>query len=423
MDKISASRLLRSVAPAALAVGLVASVLTGQPVQAASADPLNIGFIGSFSGVGASRAQDALDGFKLGIKHLGGRLGSVEFDLTVLDDKHSPDAAKRAAERLMHDARTQVILVASSPKVAALVAPTGAAGHSFVISLSPPTPALAGKDCSPYFFSLSGLSDTLHEQAGLYLQNQDYRNLAVLRGDTPEERAAADAFRRGFKGTIQEIISQRGAMSFARDIRQVRQSGPDAIYLLHTGGMAVNFIRQWEEAKLKGVIPLFGPGGTFDQPYISATGMAGVDLFSISSWSEDLDSPSNRRMMSDFEGEYGRPASSWAARGYDAAMLLDGAIRLVDRKYNDDDALRTGLRNADFPSTRGSWRFDQNHFPIQTYLLRGVVEVEANVRGHYANETRGVVAHDVRDGRAGECQMRWAPMPPPPVVQVVKPNG
>jgi len=393
----------------ALAAVLLVAASVG-PAAAAGGQDLNIGFIGTLSGPNANQAQDQLDGFKLGVKHLGGRLGGAEFDLTVFDDKRDVDAARQAMGRLLRDERAQVVLVSSDAKVSAALAPLAAAGGAFLISLGAPAANLAGKDCSPYFFSLAGLSETMHEMAGQYLQGQGYHNVVVAGPDTAAEHAAVVAFQRGFHGAVSEVLARRGEMAFDEDLRRIRAAAPDAVYLLHSGGMAVSFIREFADAKLKGMLPLFAPGATFDQTVLAASGPAALDLFSVAPWSDDLDSPANKRMMADFESEYGRPPSANAAQGYDSAMLLDAAIRTIDRKFNDDDALRGALRKVEFPSTRGGFRFDTNHFPIQSYWVRQAVHDQ---RGHVANEQRGLLVRDARDGHANECAMRWQPEPPP----------
>jgi branched-chain amino acid transport system substrate-binding protein len=288
--------------------------------------------------------------------------------------------------------------------------PLATAGKTFLINLNNAPAGLAGKDCNPLFFSLAGLADTMHEMAGLYLQLQGYKSLVLAGPDNAVERVAAAAFRRSFKGRTVQVLSRHGEMNFEVDFRRIEQAAPDAVYLLHTGGMAVNFIRQFAESGLKEQLPLFGPGTTFDQTVLAASGAAALDSFSVAPWSEDLDSPSNRRMLADFEAEYGRPPSYYAAVGYDAAMLLDAALKAVDKRFNDEDALQAALRHAEFPSTRGSFRFDTNHFPILSYMVRQVV---SDPRERMVNEQRGLLAKDVRDGHAGECPMRWAVEPPP----------
>ncbi len=389
---------------------LLAAIVAAGWVGGVSAADLSIGFVGDLAGVGANMAQDQLDGFKLGIKHLGGRFGGNEFSLSVADGQHDAKLTRQAVERMQQNERLEILLVSLDPDHIAPLLPVAVAGRTLMISLNSPPPNLAGKDCSPSFFSLAGLTETMHELGGQYLQQRGYKSLVVAGPNSAAAHAATQALRRGFKGQITEVTSRHGEMDFSGDLRAIRRTAPDAVYLLHTGGMAVNFIRQSAEAQGKERFPLFGPPGMLDQTVLAASGPAALGMGSVGFWSEDADSPTSRRMQTDFEADYGRPASSYAAIGYDAAMLLDAALRVADKKNIGEESLRTALRRAEFASTRGNVRFDTNQFPIQTYVMRQVVQ---DGRDRMVNEQHGVFLKDVRDGHAGECPMRWSVEPPP----------
>jgi branched-chain amino acid transport system substrate-binding protein len=93
-------------------------------------------------------------------------------------------------------------------------------------------------------------------------------------------------------------------------------------------------------------------------------------------------------------------------------MLIDAAIRLTGPgKINDTDAFRLSMKRVEFPSTRGSFRFDNDQFPLLTYWVR---QVATDQRGRLINEQRGLLQRDVRDVLASECPMSAALPPPPP---------
>jgi branched-chain amino acid transport system substrate-binding protein len=394
----------------ALRVLMLAVTVAAMVISSASAADFAIGFIGDFTGVGASVSQDQLDGFNLGIKHLGGRIGGSEFTLSVADAKHTPRLARQALERMGQGERLSFLLLSTDAGNIEQLLPVAAASRTLIVSLNSPPANLAGKDCSPSFFSLAGLAETMNDLSGQYLQSRGYKTLVVAGPASAAARAATQALRRNFKGQIVEVTSRRGEMSFSADLEAIRQASPDAVYLLHTGGMAVNFIRQSAELLGKDRFPLFGPPGVIDQTVLAASGAAALDIGSVGFWSEDIDNQVSRRMQVDFEADYGRPASAYAAIGYDAAMLLDATFHAIDKKNMGDDALRNAMRRVEFVSTRGSVRFDSNQFPIQTYLMRQVVQ---DNRDRMVNEQHGIFAKDVRDGHAGECPMRWSPEPAP----------
>jgi branched-chain amino acid transport system substrate-binding protein len=388
---------------------LAALACAGLAAGASAAD-INIGFVGDFSGVGANVAQDQLDGFKLGVKHLGGRLGGVEFNLSVVDGRREARTTRQVVERMLQNERLGILLVSVDAGHIAQLLPLAVAGKALVVSLNSPPSALAGKDCNASLFSLAGLTETMHELAGQYLQQRGFKTLVVAGPGNADARTAVQALRRGFRGQVTEVNSRRGEMDFSADLRAIRQAAPDAVYLLHTGGMAVNFIRQAGDFLGQDRVPMFGPPTTLDQTVLAAAGPAALGMGSIGTWSEDIDSPTSRRMQTDFEGDYGRPASAYAAIGYDAAMLLDAAFKTIDKKSIGEETLRAALRRAEFPSTRGSVHFDSNQFPIQTFVVRQVVE---DSRDRMVNEQHGVFQKDVHAGHAGECPLRWSAEPPP----------
>lgn len=382
----------------------------GVGAQGAGAADLDIAFIGTLTGAKANIAVDELDGFRLGIRHLGGRFGGLEYALSVTDDAHDTGKAKQAAEDLWKNGRLHVLLISTTPEAAAYIAQQAPSHRTIVLNLGPVQPAMAGRECSPTFFSLVPRGEMIQELTGAYLQRQGYRHLAVF--EPPGRADAVTAFRRGFKGEIDEIVSRPGTMDFSPDLQKLSKLKVDAAYLTQTGGMAVEFLLQYAAGGFKETLPLFAPAGTFDQTTLAASAPAALDLFSVAPWSDDLDSPANHRLVSDFEPDYGRPVSMRAAAGYDAAMLLDAAVHGTGaNKINDTDAFRLWFKRVEFPSTRGSFRFDNDQFPLLTYWVRQVAQ---DPRGRLINEQRGQLQSNVRDVLAGECPMSAAPPPPPP---------
>jgi branched-chain amino acid transport system substrate-binding protein len=87
----------------------------------------------------------------------------------------------------------------------------------------------------------------------------------------------------------------------------------------------------------------------------------------------------------------------------------DSAIRAIDRKLGDADALRAAIKRLEFPTTRGSFHFDNDQFPVVNFLVR---QVTSDARGRLINEQRGMLMRDVHDSLAHDCPLR-APEPLP----------
>jgi branched-chain amino acid transport system substrate-binding protein len=128
--------------------------------------------------------------------------------------------------------------------------------------------------------------------------------------------------------------------------------------------------------------------------------MAG--MFNSSQWAHDLDNPQNRKFVADFQKEYGRLPSLYASQGYDAALLMDAAVRDTKGKLDDQEAVRRALRAANFKSVRGAFKFNTNHYPVQDYYLR---VVSKNAQGQVTNRTLGTVFKNHADAYVALCKM------------------
>ena len=76
-----------------------------------------------------------------------------------------------------------------------------------------------------------------------------------------------------------------------------------------------------------------------DEDTIAAVGEPIKGLRNTAQWAADLDNPANRKFVEDFKKTYKRMPTLYASQGYDAAMLLDSAVRQTGGKL-DADTLR-----------------------------------------------------------------------------------
>jgi branched-chain amino acid transport system substrate-binding protein len=176
---------------------------------------------------------------------------------------------------------------------------------------------------------------------------------------------------------------------------------PDALYTFHPGGMGVNFVKQYAQAGLLSEVPFFS-AFTIDETTVKAQGEAAVGTFGTAFWNADLKNPANERFVAEFKKKYGYPPSNYSAQSYDAALLLDAAIKAVNGKLEDKDGLRAAFRKADFKSVRGGFKFNTNNFPIQNFYLHQVVK---DASGDLRLADRGLVFANHADVYAKECKM------------------
>jgi branched-chain amino acid transport system substrate-binding protein len=274
---------------------------------------------------------------------------------------------------------------------------------TFYISANAGPSQLAGAQCNPYFFSASYQNDNMHEAVGKTVQDKGFKKVALLAPNYPAGKDALAGFKRYFKGEIaSEAYTPLNQLDYGSELSKMRASGADAVYIFLPGGLGVNFIKQFVGAGLSKDMTLFGPGFSADEDVIRAVGEPMLGMFNTSQWAHDMDNAANKRFVADFQKDYGRLPTLYAAQGYDAARLMDAAVRDAKGKLDDKVAVHKALKAAKFDSVRGAFKFNTNQFPIQDYYLRVITK---DTTGRITNRTLGTVFKNHADAYAAECKM------------------
>ena len=383
--------------------GIVAFAVALLCASASAADKIRIGFVSTLSGPSAALGVDIRDGFNLALKHLDGRIGGLPADIIVGDDTQSPDVAKQLTDKMLKKDAVHFMTGIVFSNILLAVAPVIFQDRTYYISANAGPSELAGEKCNPYFFNVAWQNDNLHEAMGKHVAGKGYKNVYLVAPNYPAGRDALAGFKRYYKGaTAGEVYTKLGQLDYAAELAQLRAAKPDAVFIFLPGGMGINFIKQYSQAGLSGSLPLFGPGFSADEDVIRAVGEPMHGMFNSSQWNRDIDNPQNKRFVADFEKDHKRLPTLYASQGYDAAMLIDAAVRAVKGRVEDKAALRAALRKADFKSVRGAFRFNTNQFPVQDYYLRLIAKDD---QGRLTNRIVGTIFKDHADAFAGQCRM------------------
>jgi branched-chain amino acid transport system substrate-binding protein len=370
---------------------------------AAAADKVKIGLLSTLSGPGAALGIDIRDGFQLAVKHAQGKLGDLPAEVIVADDQQSPDAAKQTADRLLKREKVDFMTGIVYSNIMLAVGQPVFQNKTFYISANAGPSQYAGAQCNPYFFSASYQNDNMHEAVGKTVQDRGFKKVALLAPNYPAGKDALTGFKRFYKGAVAlETYTPLTQLDYGAELSQIRASGADALYVFLPGGLGVNFIKQFTSAGLGKEIKLFAPGFSADEDVIRAVGEPMLGIFNSSQWAHDMDNAANKRFVADFQKEFGRLPTLYAAQGYDAALVIDAAVRQVKGKIEDKAALRKALETAKFDAVRGPFKFGANHYPVQDYYLREVVK---DAQGRITNKTVGRVFEQHADAYVGECKM------------------
>jgi branched-chain amino acid transport system substrate-binding protein len=365
--------------------------------------PVKVGLLSTLSGPGAGLGVDIRDGFQLAVKLSDGKFSGRAVDVIVADDQASPDVGRQTADRLVKRDKVDFMTgIVFSNVMLAVGAPTFQS-KTFYISANAGPSQYAGEQCNPYFFSASYQNDNMHEAVGKVVTDKGFKKVALIAPNYPAGKDAIAGFKRFFKGEVaSETYTALNQLDYGTELSKLRATKPDAVYIFLPGGMGVNFIKQFVGAGLSKDITLFGPGFSGDEDVIKAVGEPMLGMFNTSQWGHDMDNAANKKFVAEFEKAYGRLPTLYAAQGFDAARLIEAAVRDSKGKLDDKAAVRKALEAAKFDSVRGAFKFNSNHFPIQDYYLRVITK---DAKGRVTNRTLGTVFKGHADAYAASCKM------------------
>ena len=393
------------------AVALMGALLTlGLPAQPAlGAGKVKIGFVTTLTTGAGVIGRDMRDAVNLAVEQIGAKMGGLSVEVLFEDDGFRPEIGKQKADKLVKS--DDVDFVAGFIWSHVLLASRKSVLDSgkFLISSNAGPSQLAGKLCHRNFFSTSWQNDQTPMAMGEVLNKKGVKKLYVMAPNYAAGKNMVTGVERTFKGAIVgKDLTKWGKdaqLDFSTELTKAKSSGAEALFVFYPGKAGGAFIKQYEQAGLRGKLPLYSvfTVDSLGLPRLQQAGLKGVLGSEMTQfWAPDLDTPQNHRFVTAFRKKYGRYPSFYAAQSYDTIFLIKSAVDAVHGNLKDIDGMRTAMEKADFPSVRGKFRYGNNHFPIQNFYLRKVV---SDADGNWTTKIVDTVYKDHQDSYAKLCKM------------------
>ena len=384
----------------------VAAALAAMAAPAAAQDKVKIGFVSTFTGPTAVIGEDMRNAAEIALEHLGRKMAGLTVEMIYEDDQQRPEVGKQKTDKLVEADKvnfitgyiwSNVLLAAYKPVVDS---------QTFLISANAGPSQIAGEQCSPWFFSTPWHNDQTPEAMGETMNQRGIKSLYIISPNYAAGRDMAEGVKRTFKGQIvgEDYTKWPEQLDFAAELSKARAAKPDALFVFFPGRAGVQILVQYNQAGLKGQVPLYQVY-TIDSLSLPLQKEMAIGVPGTQSWVNDLPNEANKRFVADFRKKHGgKYPSFYGAQSYDAIMLIDSAVRAAKGKLSDKDAMRAAMRKADYPSVRGKYRYGNNHFPIQNFYLQDTV---LDAEGNYTLKTVSTVLKDHQDSYASKCPMKW----------------
>jgi len=380
-----------------------AAALALSAAAAHAQDKIKVGVIATLSGPPAVLGQQLRNGFQLAVKMLGGRLGGREAEIVVADDELKPDVAVTKAKALTERDKVDFVVGPIFSNILIAIMKPVTDEKVFRISPNAGTSNFAGRECNPNFFVTSYQNDQVFAVAGKYAQDTGIKKAFLMAPNYQAGRDALAGFKAFFKGEIaDEVYVPLNQLDFSAELSRIAAAKPNAIYVFLPGGMGVNFVKQFRQAGRADAVT-FLSAFTVDESTLPAQQDAALGFFGGANWAPNLDNPQNKAFVAAYEKEFGAVPATYAFQAYDAALLIDSAVKQTKGNTADKDALRAAMMKADFQSLRGGFKFNTNHYPIQDFYL---VKVAKRADGKFQTEIVKKVFENYGDTYAKDCAMK-----------------
>ena len=387
-------------------VTLAAAAASALTATAAGAqDKVKIGIITTLSGPPAVLGQQQRNGFQLAVKKLGGKLGGRDAEVLVAGRRAQARRRRvqgqglRRARQGRFRGRSGLLQYPDRDHQA------GDRERHIPDQPNAGTSNFAGKECNPNLFVTSYQNDQVHEVLGKYAQDTGLKTAFLMAPNYQAGKDAIAGFKRYYQGRdCRRGLRRRSASStYSAELSKIAAAKPDAVFMFLPGGMGVNFVKQYRQAGLRrhDQVPV-GVHRRRSRPCRpsrtrrSASSAARTGRRTSTTRRTRPSSPPTSK-------EYNAVPATYAFQAYDAAMLIDSALKATKGDTSNKDALRAALMKADFKSLRGNFKFNTNHYPIQDFYL---VKVGKRPDGKYETEIVQKVFADYGDGFVHECAMK-----------------
>src|SRR5215210_5464279 len=195
---------------------LLAAASLAFATQAVAQDKLKVGILTTLSGPPAALGNQQRNGFQLAVKTLGGKLGGREVELLVQDDELKPDVAVGKAKQLVERDKVDFVVGPVFSNILMAIHKPITEANVFLISPNAGPSPLAGKGCSPYFFSTSYQNDQPPEVLGKYAQDKGFKRAFLLAPNYQAGKDMIGGFKKHFKGEIaDEVYTPLGQLDFS----------------------------------------------------------------------------------------------------------------------------------------------------------------------------------------------------------------
>jgi len=348
---------------------------------------VRIGAIFPLSGSVAFYGNESRDGALLAIEEINAAGGLLGRQLTLISEDDEGNAEKTVNAFTKLTTRDNVSFIIGSSTSGTTQAITNLAQRGRILLISPSATNVDVTRAGDYIFRACFIDPFQGVVgAGFAYNTLGSRRAAVLYDAGADYNTGlADAFKGQFRALGGQIVAdeayQSGDVDFNAQVTRIRAANPDIVYLPNYYS---DVSLQAKQLRDQGVTCALVGGDGWDS-LIDNAGDEVLNGYWSSGFASDTTDPKGVAFVRAFQARYNRPASQFAALGYDSMMLIADAIRAAGTF--DTAAVKDAMARINGTYVTGNIRFDANRDPIKGAAILEIVRRD----GRLVNAFRATV--------------------------------
>jgi len=352
-----------------------ASALLAAPaILRAQNGPMKIGFLTVKTGPLASGGIQMEQGLTLYLKERNNMLAGRPVQVFTGDSAGAPAMA-----------RTKMQEFVERENIACLIGPLATAEalaiDDYIRDKQIPTLSVAAAEdmtqrkANPWFVRATSSSAQCSYPMGDYAAKElKYKRAAMIADDIAYGYELNAGFQRAFEDAggkvVQKLLPPLVSPDYGTYIAQLKPD-IDVIFIGFAGSNGFKFFKQYKE--YGGKTPILGGMTAIDESLLQQMGDDAIGVISTCWYSAQLDNAENKKFVEGMNHDYKVDPGFYAAATYTNGAVLEAALKKINGKIEDKQALEAALRASDRVATcRGPVSFDKYGNVVGNIYIRKV---------------------------------------------------
>jgi len=314
-------------------------------------------------------------GIRLALEEAGGQFGGRPVQFLIEDTASEVNTGLTKIRKLVERDRVHFLLGIQSTGIAnaardymarqgtpwiTLAAPAGFTREQFARNIFRVTPATVQYGYKP----------------AKWLSENGYKRIIWVGADYAAPHEVFAAVKKVYGDNIVEALwTPQGTVDFAPYLSKINPDKADLLVVAMWGTDAVRFLAQYQEAGLKGRLPVFGFAAFATELVLPAMGKSVDGVLSSYIYCGGMDTPTNKNFVKAFQAKSGgQVPADYPYLAYMAGRIAFAALKEIAGEIENADRFIRALETVSAEGPMGKVFFDSKHGMVHDlYILKTTV--------------------------------------------------